>query len=278
MAGSFQRPRDLTDSALARSGLRRAAAESATLLTGSSIASLERSLLSVEGSGSPAPVHPAGSSLDRALYSSAGSLPHGEFVNSLTHGAGLALAIAGIGPMLDAAAGRGTAATVLCCSIYLVTQVALYAASTLYHGVTRPRLRQRLQVVDQICIYLLIAGTYTPLAAVLPHPWNWLLLSAVWVGALGGSVGRLLLARSNRPTPTWPYLAVGCAAFLVLPPVVATHGWDGLAWILAGGVGYVGGVGFYLRDRQPYDHAVWHMFVMAGSACHYWAVLKYAIP
>ena len=160
-----------------------------------------------------------------------------------------------------------------------VTLILLYAASTWYHAACRPDVKRRLRMLDHAAIYLLIAGTYTPFVlGPLRADAGWTLFSAVWGMAGLGVLYKLLLGPRFPALSTLSYLAMGWLAVLVLRPLADRLPSAGLAWLVAGGLLYTVGVGVFVWERARYGHAVWHGFVMAGSACHYWAVFAYAIP
>ena len=176
-----------------------------------------------------------------------------------------------------AAVQRGGAAGVLGSSVFAAAVVLLYLASTLSHALPKNRARRLFEDLDQIAIYLLIAGTYTPFTLGLLHGvWGWTLLGLVWALAIAGitlkAVGKL---RSVRVS-TCLYLTMGWLAAVAIKPLWLLMPPWGLFWILAGGVAYTVGVGFFAAKRIPYNHLIWHLFVIAGTTCHFIAVLRYA--
>lgn len=194
-----------------------------------------------------------------------------------THALGTALAIAALVAML-ADAGGETFRTVSA-AVFGTTLVLLYLASTLYHATTCPRLKPLLQALDHACIYLLIAGSYTPLTLVaLRGPWGWSLLGVVWTMALGGVLLKTL-GRGKRDSAwsTALYIAMGWLAVVAFGPLVRALPPAGLAWLVAGGLCYTFGVIFFAWRKLPFNHAVWHLFVLAGSACHVVATLGYIL-
>jgi hemolysin III len=202
-----------------------------------------------------------------------------EIANAVTHGLGLAASLIGLPVLVVAAAGRGDAALVIGCSVFAASLIALYAASTLYHAVRPSRAKQLLRVVDHVAIYLLIAGTYTPFTlGVLRGAWGWTLFGLVWSFAALGIVFKTVLGMRYPRASTVFYLAMGWHAVIAMRPLVAQVPWPGLVWIAAGGLLYTGGVVFYVLEHRRYSHAVWHVFVLGGSVCHFFAVLWYAAP
>jgi len=205
--------------------------------------------------------------------------PGEEIAHAVTHGLGLVLSIAGVAVLVAAASVRGDAWHVVSCAVFGVTLVLLYAASTLYHGVHHPRAKRVLQQFDHAAIFLLIAGSYTPFALVtLRGGWGWTLLALVWgLAALG--IALQIARRSRVRRPLVPiYLVMGWLALIAIGPLVRSLHPQGLVLLFLGGIAYTLGVVFFAWRRLPYNHAVWHLFVLAGSACHFICVLGYVIP
>lgn len=202
-----------------------------------------------------------------------------EIASSLTHGLGLVASLIGIPVLLLGATARGDVWRIVGCSIFAATLVSLYAASTVYHAFppSRVRVKQALQVIDHSAIYLLIAGSYTPfLLGVLRGAWGWSLLGTVWVlAAIGIAAKTVWGARFPRLSAAL-YLGLGWLAIVAVRPLAAALPAAALGWLLAGGLCYTMGVPFFLWERRRHTHTIWHLFVLAGSACHYWAILRYA--
>jgi hemolysin III len=202
-----------------------------------------------------------------------------EIANAITHGIGLLLSIAGFVVLLVLAALRGTAWHIVACSIYGVTLICLYTASTLYHAVISPRVKRALRIFDHSAIYLLIAGTYTPFLLVsLRGPWGWSLFGVIWGLALAGILFKFWFVERFGILSTAVYIAMGWLVVIAAKPVITHVPSTALIWLLAGGLAYTAGVIFYATKRIPYSHAIWHIFVLAGSICHYFAVLSTVIP
>jgi hemolysin III len=202
-----------------------------------------------------------------------------ELANSITHGIGLALSIAGFVVLLLLAVMRGTAWHIVGCAIYATTLVCVYAASTLYHGIPHPHFRRILRILDHSAIYLLIAGTYTPFLLVnLRGAWGWSLLGVVWGLAIAGIIFKIWFVDHFQILSTATYVAMGWLALIAVKPLVAAVPTAGFVWLVAGGLLYTFGVLFFAWKRVPYNHAIWHIFVMAGSICHYLAVLYSVVP
>ena len=202
-----------------------------------------------------------------------------EIANAVTHGVGVALAIAGLTLLVVFSALRGDTWAIVGCTTFGITLVLLYSASTLYHSIPHPRAKGVLRIFDHSAIYLLIAGTYTPITLVnLRGPIGWSLLAIVWSLAVLGVVLGFLVKRRKGLVTSILSVIMGWIAIAAIKPLVAVMEAGGLVLILLGGIAYTGGIAFYGWKRLPYNHAVWHLFVLAGSAFHYFAVLFYVIP
>ncbi len=198
-----------------------------------------------------------------------------ELYNSITHGLGALLSVAGLVVLVVLSALQGDPWRVVAVSIYGATLVLLYMASMLYHGVRRLRLKYLFEILDHIGIYLLIAGTYTPFMLIsLRGTLGWTLLGIIWTLALLGiALKPFLVHRLRRLSPVI-YLAMGWMVVVAIPEML-THIPDiGLIMLAGGGLSYSVGVLFYIWKKLPYHHTVWHIFVLVGSTCHYFAVLS----
>ena len=201
-----------------------------------------------------------------------------EIANAVSHGLGAACAVAAAPILIVAATRQGDAAFIAGAAIFAATMVLLYLASTIYHALPLNRAKRLFNVLDHSAIYLLIAGTYTPFAlGALRGPWGWTLFGLVWGLALLG-VGLKASKRLNRPAiSTGLYLAMGWLVLIAVNPLIERVPEGGLWWLVAGGLAYTGGVVFFVFDsRWRYAHFVWHLFVLAGTACLFFAVLWYA--
>jgi hemolysin III len=203
---------------------------------------------------------------------------YGERLNSYTHLAGTVLAAIGAPVLLVLAARSGDAWKIAGCSVYGATLLLLYCASTIYHGV-RGRAKAILRKLDHCSIYLLIAGTYTPFALVtLRGAWGWTLLGLAWGLAAVGIAQEFVLGKGARRLSILIYVVMGWMGVAALRPLAAGLGTPGLAWLLAGGLLYTGGIVFYLLDeRVRHFHGIWHLFVLGGSAAQYVAIAWYVI-
>jgi hemolysin III len=204
-----------------------------------------------------------------------------EIANAVTHGLGLAGAMIAAPLLVGAGVRRGGTLQVVGGAVFAATLLLTYLASTLYHACPSERraaAKRRLRTLDHASIYLLIAGTYTPfLLGALRGPWGYGLLAAEWSLALLGVAAKLRFGFRWPRLSTAAYVAMGWLAVVAIGPLVQTVGARGVAWLLAGGVCYTAGVAFYATDtRVRYGHAVWHLFVAGGSACHVWAALRHA--
>jgi hemolysin III len=203
-----------------------------------------------------------------------------ELANAVTHGIGLVLSLIGMPILILAALDRGERLTVIGASVFGATLIALYAASTLYHAIPHPTIKQRLRVVDHAAIYLLIAGTYTPFTlGVLRGTWGWTLFGIVWTLAALGVLFKVVFGSGAMARlSTAIYVAMGWVIIIAIKPLMASMESAGLMLLVVGGLCYTGGVIFYVDKRRAWTHPVWHLFVMGGSLCHYFAVLWYAAP
>jgi hemolysin III len=200
-----------------------------------------------------------------------------EVANSVSHGLGLSAAVAAFPVLVMAAQQRGDTAGIVGASVFATTMVLLYLASTLFHALPRCRAKRVFQILDHAAIYLLIAGTYTPFTlGVLRGDWGWTLFGLVWGMAIAGTVLKALGGVRYTTLSTWTYLAMGWLVIVAAKTVwTLVPGW-GLFWLIAGGVAYTAGAVFFMAERIRYFHFVWHLFVVAGTACHFIAVLRYA--
>ncbi len=203
-----------------------------------------------------------------------------ELGQSVTHRIGLVLSLIGLPILILVALDRGERAMVIGASVFGATLIALYAASTLYHAIPHPTIKQRLRVVDHAAIYLLIAGTYTPFTlGVLRGTWGWTLFGIVWTLAALGVLFKVVFGSgAMAKLSTAIYVAMGWVIIVAIKPLMASMEYAGLMLLVAGGLCYTGGVIFYVDRRRAWTHPVWHLFVMGGSICHYFAVLWYAAP
>ena len=203
---------------------------------------------------------------------------YGEKFNAVTHLVGAVLALGGSVVLVVLAALEGDSWKLVSVSVYGLTLVLLYSFSTLYHSL-RGRAKLILRKLDHHSIYWLIAGSYTPFCLVtLRGPWGWSLLAAVWGLALLGSLQELRSNAGTRRLSLVIYVVMGWVALVALVPLVKVLGPGGFAWVAAGGLFYSIGIVFFVLDtRLTHAHGIWHVFVLAGSAAHYVAILVYVV-
>ena len=202
-----------------------------------------------------------------------------EVLNSLTHGIGLALSLGGVSVLVVLASLRGGVWHIVGCSIFGASLVTLYTASTLYHAARRERVKRTLRVVDHVCIFLLIAGTYTPFVlTIFRGSWGWTLFGLVWAFAAVGIFLKAGLMKYRISQSVLPYVLMGWIGVMMIKPMLSLIPAGGLLLLVGGGLVYTVGVIFYTRDEMPHSHAVWHLFVLAGSTCHYFAIVFYVLP
>ena len=200
-----------------------------------------------------------------------------EIANAITHGVGLLLSLAGLPVLLTYGVARQSTATLVGAWVFAATMVVLYAVSTLYHALPDSKAKRVFHVFDHAAIYLLIAGTYTPFTlGVLRGAWGWTLFGVVWGLAVLGVTFKGVAGFQRPHLSTAVYVGMGWLVVVAARPLVQNVPWQGLLLLVLGGLLYTGGVGFYAAKRMRYAHTVWHLFVLAGNACHFLAVLWYA--
>ena len=203
--------------------------------------------------------------------------PGEEIANSVSHGVGLLAAVAAAPVLVFSAVHSGGAARIVGASVFAVSMVLLYLTSTLYHALPRNRAKRVFQVLDHAAIFLMIAGTYTPFTlGVLRGTWGWTLFGLVWGLALAGVVLTAVGGARYPKIRVGLYLAMGWLILVAVKPLWLRMPSWGLFWLFAGGIAYTAGVAFYAAKRICYSHFVWHLFVVAGTACHFIAVLRFA--
>ena len=202
-----------------------------------------------------------------------------EIASSIIHGIGILLAIGGCAILTTYASIFGDGWHIISCSIFGVTLVILYTASTLYHSIPFAKAKKFFRVLDHSAIFLLIAGTYTPFMLVnLRGPWGWSLLAVIWGVAALGITFQPVLIRKWKVLSVILYVLMGWAVVVAIRPLILSVDTGGLILLVLGGLVYTLGVIFYAWKKMPYNHAIWHGFVLAGSALHFFAVLFYVIP
>lgn len=205
--------------------------------------------------------------------------PSEELANRLTHGIGAVLSVAGLVLMIVYSALYGDAWLITSTAVYGASLVVLYTASTLYHTVKADHWRRLLQKMDHAAIFLLIAGTYTPFTlGPLRGSWGWTLFGIVWGFAVVGIVLKLFFAGKADVISTIAYLVMGWLVVIAIKPLIAALPSPALWLLVGGGLCYSVGTIFYLWEKLPFNHAVWHVWVMAGSVCHWAAIFGYVVP
>lgn len=202
-----------------------------------------------------------------------------EIANATTSGIGTVLALAALVVMVVYAALEGNVWHVIGVTIFGVALILSHLSSTVYHAVDSPHVKSVLKVFDHLAIYVLIAGTYTPFTLVNLHGvWGWTLFVLIWALALGGVLIKLTRLNNVKYLSTAFYVAMGWTVVLVIGPVIDNVAAGGVWLLFAGGISYTVGVAFYAWNKMPYNHAIWHLFVIGGGAFHFFSVLFYVIP
>ncbi|MBO0719889.1 MAG: hemolysin III family protein [Blastocatellia bacterium] len=202
-----------------------------------------------------------------------------EIANSLTHGIGLILSLAGMAMLIFHAWAKGGQSHIIACSIYGVTLVLVYAASTLYHGVQNPRIKHIFNLCDHAAIYLVIAGTYTPFTMIsLRGFWGWTLLVLVWSLSLFGIAFKIVFVNRYKAVSMALYLVIGWLAIIAAKPIISSIPLGCVILIASGAAAYMTGLVFFAWERLPFSHTIWHVFVIVGSVCHYCAIAYYVVP
>uniref|UniRef100_UPI004057BA0A PAQR family membrane homeostasis protein TrhA n=1 Tax=Candidatus Electrothrix sp. TaxID=2170559 RepID=UPI004057BA0A len=199
-----------------------------------------------------------------------------EIANSITHGIGTALSIAGLVILLVSASGHSGALRIVSLSIYGAALILLYLSSTLYHSFSHERIKRFFRLLDHSSIYLLIAGTYTPVVLLsLRGAWGWTIFGIIWAMAVGGILAKIFITGKYAVISVLFYIAMGWILVLAIKPVLQAVPWQLLIWLLIGGLSYTFGIIFYAWKKMPYHHAVWHLFVLGGSIAHFFGILFY---
>lgn len=206
-----------------------------------------------------------------------------EIAHSVTHGIGAALAIAALCVLTVHAGKYGNAWHVVSSAIYGATLIILYLSSTLYHAFTAPKVKSFFHIMDHIAIFLLIAGTYTPFLLVGIRGggyggWAWSLFGVEWGLAIAGIFFKAFFTGRFKIVSTLIYIGMGWVIVIAAYPMAKSLSQPVINWLVAGGLAYTGGTVFYLMKKVRYHHAVWHLFVLAGSICHFIAIMGYLIP
>ncbi len=201
-----------------------------------------------------------------------------EIVNAVTHGIGVILSLVALTLMLVYAAIDGSSYKIWSAALFGGSLLLMYLASTLYHAVQQPKLKKILKIVDHAAIYLLIAGSYTPfLLCTLHNHLGWVIFFIVWILAVSGVVYKLFFVYHFPKLSVAIYLIMGWLSLFLVKPLAQHLSQHGIVWLISGGVSYSVGVVFYVWKRLYFSHALWHLFVLGGSTCHFFAVFLYVI-
>jgi len=202
-----------------------------------------------------------------------------EIIHALTHGVGVVLSIVGLSWMLYLSISAADPWRIVASSVYGATLIALFLASTVYHGLYASKHRDIFKLLDHCAIYLLIAGTYTPfLLVAMRTNTGWWLFGAIWALATAGIVKKLWFRHRFPKVALASYLAMGWLIVVAAPQMAEAIGPNGMAWLIAGGICYSVGAIFYAINRIPFNHAVWHVFVLGGGVCHFLGIVWYVLP
>ena len=202
-----------------------------------------------------------------------------ELWNTVTHGAGALLSIAALVLIVAYSAIYGTAMHVAASVIFGSSLVLLYSASTIYHAAWKLRWKRILQKIDHLCIYVLIAGTYTPVALLgLKGVWGWSIFGTIWAFAIAGFIFKFSPLRRFEKLSLALYAVMGWLIIIAIKPLIESLSAGALSYLLGGGLCYTFGIYFYAKEKIPYNHTIWHLFVLGGSALHFFGIFIYLIP
>ena len=202
-----------------------------------------------------------------------------EIANSITHGLGALLSVAGLTLLVTYAAHQADVWKVVSFSVYGTSMVVLFLASTLYHAFQHPRTKQVFKILDHCSIYLLIAGTYTPFLLIsMNSVTGWVLFAIVWTLAVAGIIFKVALGSRYKKLSVSTYMLMGWMALFAVGELTESLSVAGMYWLVAGGLLYTIGVIFYLWKRLPFNHAIWHVFVLGGAGCHFFSMLFHVLP
>lgn len=202
-----------------------------------------------------------------------------EIFNSITHGAGLIISVVGLVLLIVFSSMYGQIGHVVSCTVFGVTLVLLYTSSTLYHSFRKPTIKHFFKIMDHSCIFALIAGTYTPFVLiVIKGALGWSIFAAVWILTILGIVFKAFFVNRFKIISTLTYILMGWLIILAIKPLFQNLPEGGIVWLVAGGLSYTSGTIFYMWKKLPFNHAIWHLFVLAGSICHFMSVFFYIVP
>ncbi|MCU1266704.1 MAG: hemolysin [Acidobacteria bacterium] len=203
--------------------------------------------------------------------------PAEEMANSISHGLGLVASLAAAPILIITAMKAGGGTAIFGAAVFALSMVSLYLASTLYHVLPEARGKGIFRILDHAAIFLLIAGTYTPFTlGVMRGPWGWTLLGLIWSLAIIGLILKAVPATRYSRASIVLYVAMGWLAVIAARPILLQVPLPGILWIVSGGLAYTSGLVFFGMHRLRFNHFIWHLFVMAGTICHFFAVLWYS--
>lgn len=204
---------------------------------------------------------------------------HEELWNVVTHGTGALLSVAALVLLVVYSAAKDSAVNLAASVVFGASLVVLYTASTVYHAMRGFRWRRIFRIVDHLSIYILIAGTYTPVALLgLKGQWGWGIFAAIWALALIGFVFKFSTLRRSEKLSLSLYAVMGWLIIIAIKPLLENVAPQALWYILAGGLCYTFGIYFYAKEKIPYNHTIWHLFVLGGSTLHFFGIFLYIIP
>lgn len=202
-----------------------------------------------------------------------------EFFNVITHGAGAVLSVVALVIMLVYCAVKGTAMHIAACAVFGLSLVVLYSASTIYHAVVKLKLKRFWRLIDHLSIYILIAGTYTPVALLgLKGAWGWTIFGLIWAFAIAGFIFKFSPLRRSEKLSLSLYALMGWLIIIAIKPLLNTVDSGALLYLLGGGLCYTFGIYFYAKEKIQYNHAIWHLFVLGGSTLHFLGIFIYLVP
>ena len=202
-----------------------------------------------------------------------------EFLNVLTHGTGALLSVAALVIMIIYSIYRGTATHLAASLVFGISLVVLYSASTIYHAMVKLKWKRLFRLIDHLSIYILIAGTYTPIALLgLKGTWGWVIFGLVWAFAIVGFIFKFSPLRRSEKLSLSLYALMGWLIIIAIKPLLANMETGALLYLLGGGLCYTFGIYFYAKEKIPYNHAIWHVFVLGGSVLHFFGIFLYLIP
>lgn len=202
-----------------------------------------------------------------------------EVFNSITHGVGIIISIAALIIMVFFSSRYGNATHIVSSAIFGLALLLLYTASTLYHSFQKPKIKHTFKIIDHSCIYILIAGTYTPFMLVtLRGTLGWAIFSIVWSLTVFGILFKVFFINRFKIISTIAYILMGWLIIFAINPLYQSLPGSAIVWLVSGGLIYTLGTIFYAWDKLPFNHAIWHSFVLAGSLCHFFAIMFYVVP